>query len=70
MNKEPVVWAYDDAPFTGDEVRELLEENERMRRHVDRLWAVTKGTGSAEQKMQKVDKILEEYFEELCGRDE
>ena len=36
-NREPVVWATDDAPFTGPEVKVLLDENETLRARVAEL---------------------------------
>jgi hypothetical protein len=32
---DPVVWATDDAPFTGSQVKGLLEENSRLRKGKD-----------------------------------
>jgi hypothetical protein len=32
LARPPVVWPYDDAPFDGPQVKDLLDENSRLRR--------------------------------------
>jgi hypothetical protein len=39
----PVVWPDDAAPFDGPHVKELLEENESLRKEVERLKARLEG---------------------------
>lgn len=40
---EPVVWPYEDAPFTGEQVRVLLEENARLWKVAKAAHAVVRG---------------------------
>jgi len=40
LAREPVVWADEATPFTGPEVKELLEENEALRKVASAAWLV------------------------------